>query len=145
MTTETDTAEAAIRALVERRMQAVRDRDAEAAVADVADDVVTFDVVDPLLHRGRKAVRRRAETWFSSFTGAVGFEMRDLAITVSGETAFSHSLNRYSGATVNGPLGMWVRVTTGYRRIDGRWMITHEHGSVPFNPETGRPSLELEP
>lgn len=142
---EIEPAEAEIRALIARRMQAVRDRDAEAAVADVAEDVVTFDVVDPLRHVGRDAIRRRAETWFSSFTGAVGFEMRDLAITVSGDAAFSHSLNRYSGTTVNGPLGMWVRVTTGYRRIDGRWMITHEHNSVPFSPETGLASMELEP
>jgi hypothetical protein len=28
----------------------------------------------------------------------------------------------------------WMRVTVGYRRIDGKWKVTHEHVSVPFNP-----------
>jgi len=27
-----------------------------------------------------------------------------------------------------------MRVTVGYRRIDGQWKVVHEHVSVPFNP-----------
>jgi ketosteroid isomerase-like protein len=40
---------------------------------------------------------------------------------------------------------MWVRATTCYRKIDGKWMITHEHQSVPFDTESGKASLDLEP
>jgi ketosteroid isomerase-like protein len=40
---------------------------------------------------------------------------------------------------------MWVRVTTAYRRVKGRWMITHEHSSVPFDAHTGKAALDLEP
>ena len=40
---------------------------------------------------------------------------------------------------------MWVRATTCYRKIDGTWMITHEHQSVPFDTESGKASLDLEP
>ena len=28
----------------------------------------------------------------------------------------------------------WMRATVGYRRIDGKWKVVHEHVSVPFNP-----------
>ena len=40
---------------------------------------------------------------------------------------------------------MWVRTTVCFRKIDGTWLITHEHNSVPFNPETGKASLDLAP
>jgi ketosteroid isomerase-like protein len=39
----------------------------------------------------------------------------------------------------------WIRNTGGYRRIQGRWQIVHEHCSVPFNPETSKAVLTLEP
>jgi ketosteroid isomerase-like protein len=40
---------------------------------------------------------------------------------------------------------MWVRATTCYRKLDGMWTIVHEHQSVPFDPNTGAASLDLEP
>jgi len=40
---------------------------------------------------------------------------------------------------------MWWRSTVCYRKTEGSWKITHEHNSVPFNVETGKPSLDLEP
>jgi ketosteroid isomerase-like protein len=87
-----------------------------------------------------------AQAWFSSFDGPIGFEVRNLVIVAGADTAFSHSLNRYSGAKLNGErIDMWVRMTTGYRRIEGRWAITHEHSSVPFDTESGRASLDLKP
>jgi ketosteroid isomerase-like protein len=40
---------------------------------------------------------------------------------------------------------MWVRATLCLRRIDDKWMIAHEHQSVPFDVETGKASLDLKP
>lgn len=40
---------------------------------------------------------------------------------------------------------MWVRATICFRKIEGKWMITHEHNSTPFDVETGRASLDLQP
>jgi ketosteroid isomerase-like protein len=42
-------------------------------------------------------------------------------------------------------LEMWWRSTVCYQRIEGRWMVTHEHNSVPFDPQTGKASLDLRP
>jgi len=33
----------------------------------------------------------------------------------------------------------------GYRKIDGTWLVAHEHSSVPFDPESGMAALDLEP
>ena len=64
---------------------------------------------------------------------------RDLRLTAGDEVAFCHSLNRISGARTTGEdTDVWVRATVGLRRTGGRWMITHEHVSVPF--DGSRPS-----
>jgi ketosteroid isomerase-like protein len=39
-----------------------------------------------------------------------------------------------------------VRATVCYRRIDGKWMVTHEHLSVPFYMDGSfRAAVDLKP
>jgi ketosteroid isomerase-like protein len=41
---------------------------------------------------------------------------------------------------------LWYRVTLGLRKIDGRWLVTHEHESVPFEMDGSfRASVDLLP
>jgi ketosteroid isomerase-like protein len=40
---------------------------------------------------------------------------------------------------------MWWRTTVCFRKLDGKWMVTHEHNSVPFDVESGKASLDLKP
>ena len=40
---------------------------------------------------------------------------------------------------------MWWRSTICFRKIDGNWMITHEHNLVFFDPKGGKASLDLKP
>src|SRR5690242_598591 len=96
--------EAQIRALIEVRVKAVYAKDVNGAMEAIAPDILLFDVVNPLQSRGSDAERKRMQEWFSSFTGPIGYEIRDLIITTGDDVAFSHCLNRYSGTTVNGEL-----------------------------------------
>lgn len=138
--------ESQIRALIEERIQAVRARDAASLMSQAAPDVLSFDVINPLQYSGADAARKRVEAWFSSFEGPIGHELRDLDITAGEDVAFCHSLNQVSGTKTDGQkIEMWWRATMGCRKIDGRWVITHEHSSVPFDPETGKASLDLKP
>ncbi len=84
--------ETAIRAIIEARAKAVRAGDIDAMMADVADDVVIFDVVDPLRRDGKAASRERAVAWVKSYDGPIGWENRDVRITANGDVAFSHGL-----------------------------------------------------
>jgi SnoaL-like domain len=60
--------------------------------------------------------------------------------------AFSHSLRHVSAAKPDGgKLDVWWRTTICFRKIDGKWMITHLYSSVPFDPETGKASFDLKP
>ena len=138
-------AEAEVRSLIEKRTQATRDKNVPGATSTIAPDLVMFDVVDPLRRAGSNEATQRSEAWFSTFKNQIGFVIRDLVVVASEDVAFSHSLNHYRGETSNGLLSMWVRMTTCYQRVNGNWMIVHEHSSVPFNTDTGKASTNLQP
>jgi uncharacterized protein (TIGR02246 family) len=139
-------AEAEIRALVDARVRAVRTGDVDASVADLSPDVMSFDVVGPLRRAGSGDVRERVAQWFGTFSGPIGYEVRDLRVTAGQDVAFAHYLYRVSGSfKAGGGIHMWVRATLGCERVDGRWMVTHAHDSVPFDPTTGKASLDVEP
>jgi uncharacterized protein (TIGR02246 family) len=147
MTTETgERSETEIRDLIERRAEAVRAKDVATATSLFSTDVLTFDVVNPMQRVGVEGVRPRTEQWFASFHGPIGYETRDVRVTASDDVAFAHYTYRVSGTLATGDeLEMWNRATLCFRKIDGRWRVTHEHDSVPFDPETGLASTDLEP
>ncbi|HVH07431.1 MAG TPA: nuclear transport factor 2 family protein, partial [Myxococcota bacterium] len=50
-------------------------------------------------------------------------------------------------ARTEGPrTDVWVRATFGFRKLDGAWILTHEHRSVPFYMDgSERAATDLEP
>lgn len=138
-------AENEIRAIIEARKGCVLGG-CPALVENMSDNVVTFDVVGPLRGEGKASARERAAEWPASYAGPVAWEERDVRIIADGDVAFSHGLSHVTGTLKSGDdVDMWFRTTLGFRRIDGRWLIMHEHGSDPFDPATGKASLELKP
>jgi uncharacterized protein (TIGR02246 family) len=141
--------EAQIRALLAEQETALRARDAERLLSLYAPDAVKFDLAPPLRHTGREVHDVDAlRAWFSGFDGPIDCEIRDLAVTVGGDVAFCHGLNRLS-ATPRGTterFDLWSRATVGLRRVDGRWAITHEHISTPFYMDGSfKAAVDLEP
>lgn len=134
--------------IIDRRIAAMRDKDAVAAIGLLAADIVAFEMVPPLAIAG-KAVRDRdaMEGWFASWDGPIEIEIRDPVIHVDGCIGFSHSLNRLKGTRVDGSVtDLWMRSTLGFARIDGSWRIVHAHTSLPFNPSDGfRAATDLRP
>jgi ketosteroid isomerase-like protein len=137
--------EAEIRGLIDGWLSALRAKDVDGRTSSYAEDVVIYDVVDPLRRVGLEELKGRLAEWFSTFQGPVSCEIRDLEIAVSGDVAFFFGLNRFSGTTVRGALDMWVRSTTCLRKIESRWMVVLEHTSVPFDGGTGKASTDLKP
>ncbi|MDQ3656295.1 MAG: nuclear transport factor 2 family protein [Chloroflexota bacterium] len=135
-----------IREIIEKRVKAVRTRDIDAAMAGHAPNVLMFDLIDPLRYAGSDTVRERTEAWYASYQGPIGYEVLDVHITSGADVAFCHYLYRVSGTRTDGAdIEMWVRSTVCFQKVDGAWIVTHEHGSVPFDPETGLASLDLQP
>lgn len=140
--------EAAIRQLIDRSVEAIRARDLDSLKACFAPDVVSFDVGPELESAG---VAAKMQNWMAAFTAfqpPIGYEYRDLAITVGDDVAFAHSFNRLSGTLKNGNVhraGPWVRYTGAYRKIQGAWLIAHDHVSTPINVLTGQALMNLQP
>lgn len=148
MTARVDTEgdESQIRALVAKWAEAVRNRNATALTSGFAPDVVMFDLIEPLRYAGKAAVAERAQQWLSSFKAPPGYEVRDLKVTAGDDVAFCHSLNRVVGTTHQGTqIDMWWRATVCFQKVEGNWVVTHEHSSVPFNMQSGEASLNLNP
>src|SRR3954467_5282900 len=103
-----------LKRIIHAWIKAVHARDADAAVADYADDVRNFDLAPPLLHAGRKTIRDTLQGWCATFSGPVGSELRDLTIETGGDIAFAHGFNRIHGKRTDGsetngciPLTLW--------------------------------------
>jgi ketosteroid isomerase-like protein len=72
--------------------------------------------------------------------------VRDLSVTAADEAAFCHYLYRVTGTMTNGrEVDMWVRSTVCFRKVEGAWVVAHEHTSVPFDAESGKASVNLKP
>lgn len=111
-----------------------------------ASDILTFDILPPLHYQGVEAYRKNFEAWFAAVQGPIEYETRDLRITMGEDVSFCHSLNRVRSTRTTGETTeTWVRVTVGFRKIEGTWKITHEHVSVPCDIETSHASLDLQP
>jgi ketosteroid isomerase-like protein len=136
MTDDIAADEIAIRALIDAFVAAIRARDIGGVMQVFAPEIVSFDLGPPLQHGGED-FERRWQALFDTHSGPVDYEVSALSLTIGGDIAFSHSLNR------NGQ--RWVRWTACYRRIDGWWRIIHEHVSVPADVREGTAVLDLKP
>jgi ketosteroid isomerase-like protein len=141
--------EAQIRDLIAEQVTAMCAADAETLIARYAPEVVLFDLAPPLAKSGAPVHDVDGlRAWFAGFDDKVDFEVRDLVVTVGGDAAFCHSLNRMSATPQGSPEGfdLWFRSTVCYRRVDGRWWVTHEHTSTPFDMDGSfRASVDLQP
>ncbi|MEV7093664.1 SgcJ/EcaC family oxidoreductase [Amycolatopsis sp. NPDC051045] len=138
-----------IRDLMAARTTAMAARDAETLGSHYAPDVVAFTLAPPLAHRGEDVIDVAARTaWFESFEGPIEYEIRDLELTIGGDIAYSHSLNRLATTPKGAPAGfeLWFRSTVCFRREGGEWRITHVHDSTPFYMDaTLRAAVDLKP
>ncbi len=139
-------AEQELRGLVDERLAAVRAKDAKPLADRQATDVITFNVLPPLHSRGRAAVAEQTQAWFNGYASDIGYEVHDLHVSADGDVGFCSFLYHVSGTlAAGGDVDMWVRATLCCRRTDGRWLITHDHESVPFDAATGQALISLKP
>jgi uncharacterized protein (TIGR02246 family) len=139
--------QAEIHRLVEQWAEALRGKDIDGIMSHYASDVVAFDLAPPLQYKGANAYRENWQTWFPTFQGPIGYELRDLKIAAGKDVAFCHSFNRITGKRTGGETtDVWVRATFCCRRIDRQWKIVHEHQSVPFYMDGSyRAAFDLNP
>jgi uncharacterized protein (TIGR02246 family) len=124
--------ESEIRDLIERWAKAVRDKDIDGILACHSADVLMFDVPPPFESRGIAAYRETWDLFYSSQQEPIAFDIKRMEIVAGADVAFVAALMQCVEPGTN---PVWTkldfRLTVGLRKIDGRWVILHEHHSIP--------------
>ncbi len=141
-TNQPEAARQAIQAKLQQWTAAVRANDLDQIMAGYAPDVVAFDAIQTLRFQGVKAYREHWKFCLDMCGGMV-FRVDELDIQASGDLAVAHALI-HCGAGDESQSG-YSRMTASYRLIDGQWLVTHEHFSLPFDMQTGRVLCDLKP
>lgn len=140
--------EAEVRQVIERWAKAFRAHDLDGIMSVYApgDAVIAYDVAPPLQYQVNAAYRKDYAAFFAQYEGPMEFEARDVRVVAGDDLAFYHALERMSGTLKGGEkFAMWVRATSCLKKIHGRWLIVHDHISVPADFETGKAALDLKP
>jgi uncharacterized protein (TIGR02246 family) len=136
----------AIKASYAGWQHAFQARDLDGIMAIYAPDVVAYDMVPPLELTGADAYRKDYTEFLAQFRGPVRTEIPNIHVEQSGDRAYAFGLERLRGTLTDGTaVDMWVRFTDGWERRKGRWLVAHEHVSVPVDMATGKARLDLTP
>jgi uncharacterized protein (TIGR02246 family) len=123
--------ERVIRTLIENWATAVHSGDIDAVLADHAPDIVMFDVPPP--QQGVRGIDAYRDSWPEFYeyqaSGAL-FEIESLDISAGADVAFAYALLRCGTPDdfARDP-EQRLRLTIGLNKIDGRWIVSHEHHS----------------
>ena len=67
-------------------------------------------------------------------------------VDVSGDLAIVRTYVHMSGDSIHDDyVDHWFRATIELKKIEGRWLITHEHNSVPLDETTMKGLMTLVP
>jgi ketosteroid isomerase-like protein len=139
-------AEALIRQRIDDYANAVTAKDIDGVMSFFARDLVSFDIaIKTLGYVGADNKRREWQKVFAIYR-CISYEVRDLNVTTHGDLSFVHAVNHVNGTLAGGHItDMWVRWTACLRRIDGVWLVVHDHVSVPADLEHGEAVLNITP
>ena len=137
--------EAQIRVLIETRADAIRMKNVQKTLSCFSPELVAFTLAPPLIDK--LPLAEGLESWFATWRGDIGNEIRDLQVIAGGNVAYGHCLARLFGTKTDGETSdIWFRETLGFRKLNGQWLITHSHESVPFYMDgSDRAAIDLRP
>jgi uncharacterized protein (TIGR02246 family) len=122
-----------VRSLVTRWAEAVHRGDLTTVLDRHADDIVMFDVPPP--DPGVRGIDAYRETWppfFEWQQAGASFTVLELDVTAGADVAFAWALLQCGDeAERTRHPGHRLRLTIGLRKVDGAWIVTHEHHSFP--------------
>jgi uncharacterized protein (TIGR02246 family) len=138
--------ETAIRKWLDNWTKAFTLKDADRVMELYADDVIAYDVVPPLQYIGKEAYRADYQQFFAQYQSDLHVEFHDLHIGVNGDMGYAAGLELISGTLKDGQKSdVWIRITSLFRRVNGRWLNFHDHVSVPADFQSGKAMLDLKP
>jgi ketosteroid isomerase-like protein len=132
MNTATQDEEQIIRRILEQWAENTRMGKNEAVLANHACDVLIFEVLPPLKYEGAAAYQKSWDEWHPETTGPGLFDLHELHITAGQDVSFAHALIHCGGKHPDGTtFEDWVRGTFCLRKRADKWLVTHQHISMP--------------
>lgn len=134
--------------LVQQWADAASAGNLEQVMALYTPDIVAFDALGPLQHKGAQAYREHWEMCMSFVPpgGKMIMEPHEVNVTVEGKIAFVHYVARCGCIDDKGAEQVgWMRATVCCRHTADGWRIAHEHYSSPFDPQTMKIAENLQP
>ena len=116
--------------IIQKWARAVSAADRPAILAHHADDLLMFDF--PATVIGLAAYDKTWDFFFADPRGPISFEPREITVSAGDDVAFVSCMVQCEG-TSGGHVDF--RLTTGLRKTGGKWVIIHEHHSVPTKEE----------
>ena len=109
-------------------------------------DVVVFDVVPPLRYVGWDSFRQDWQGFFDSFEKIGVYDWTDVHIEAEGDMGWMRALVHRVGTFKDGKsIDMAFRDTAIFERKSGKWVVVHDHGSVPIEFETQKAIFNAPP
>jgi uncharacterized protein (TIGR02246 family) len=132
--------------LIDERVTAVAARDGKTLGARQHPDVLAYSVLGALSSKGSGAVDEQMSAWFDGYRDGPHYTVHDLNVDADGALGYCAFVYHVKG-TLNDDtdVSMAVRATLVCKRFDGRWLVVHDHESVPFDPATGSALTNLQP
>lgn len=140
--------ESDIRASLDKEIAAMNAKDLNAIMTYYSPDesLLVFDAVPPRQYAGPAAFRKDFETFLATFPTAIHNEVSDWKVESDGNLAYAHYIVRTTGPDKDGhPLDLTARITDVYKKVNGNWVVVHEHVSFPVDIATGKADLTSKP
>jgi ketosteroid isomerase-like protein len=107
-----------------------------------SDKLFVFDVYPPRAYVGWDAFRKDWSDFLGGLKGPITYQMVDMDVDTDGKLGYVHVIEHIAGISTAGkPVEINMRITELYRKITGKWLIEHEHASVPVDIKTGRADI----
>jgi uncharacterized protein (TIGR02246 family) len=123
--------EQTLRQMIADWSTAAKHRDFDGVLANHAPAMLMFDVPPPFQSEGLEAYRKTWELFFGCMAEPPTFDFSDVRLTVGTDLAFATAhgkcLSRENGLAAE----VHFRLTMCFQKRDDRWLIVHEHHSVP--------------
>jgi len=130
-----------VQALLTRYKESAYQKDIDAFMSIYSEGVRIFDLWGAWQSVGASAWREGITGWFDSLgDGRVVVDFSEVEISVDGALAAVSAMVEYSGESSTGVIEreMANRLTWVLGRIDGDWLVAHEHTSAPVDMQSGK-------
>ena len=125
---------------------AVRARDIEGVLRHHADDILMFDVVGPVRERGSRPIGAAGSSSYYPWHGESGrFALSDVAVTAGARAGFATALIDCAGTEAGRAVAFTLRLTVGFEKRGGNWVVVHEHHSEPVPVPAAAGTLAAKP